>query len=395
MKFFIFFLFLFLSASGSSINKFGQRIKIVFRYDDYQLTSTKFNESLLNSFKKNHIPLCLGIIPFNEDGLIHNELTQEQLVDFTSRIKKGEVEVALHGFNHKDNKLVEKSFLVNPIPSEFAKLRYTDQFEKINKAKRSIDSLLNINVNIFIPPFNTYDDNTLKVLDSLKFEVISASIDGSSSSNKIKYIPSTCSDLNELSDIIKKYPNDNLVIVVLIHPYSFKGGSNYSGGPQKRIDFKQLETLLNWVNNQKYINSTTFSRLNQSEIFDNKRFVLNSVNNNLLLNILKKLKFANYGVINTVEYETSHKWIYILFNILLHIITFLFIYFVYSLITKMIKPNKAMVITYLAVTILIIFVIIYNRINSYNLITYIVFMLTIFIGMFLGLLYGNNKLKGS
>lgn len=132
----------------------------------------------------------------------------------------------MHGFNHNDNELGKGSFLINPVASEFARLEYNNQFKRINKAKKSIDSLLNINVNIFIPPFDSYDDNTLKVLDSLKFGIISASMDGSSSSDKISYIPFTINDLNELPKIVKKYQYDNLTIVVLMHPYSFKEGTN-------------------------------------------------------------------------------------------------------------------------------------------------------------------------
>ena len=240
-----------------------------------------------------NIPLCLGIVPFdNKNGLIYNEMNQEQLSDLNLRIKRGEIEIALHGFNHNDNELFKGSLLVNSVPSEFSRLEYSIQFAKISEAKKSIDSLLNINVKELTPPFDSYDDNTLKALDSLRFEIISASVDGSSCSDRIKYIPPTYNDLNSLPKIIKKYQNDNVLIVVKMHSFSFKAGNNYAGGPSKRIYFKQLDLLLNWIYNQKYVNATTFSILNQNEIFDNKRFVLNSVNKNLLVKDIKKIQIV-------------------------------------------------------------------------------------------------------
>ncbi len=138
--------------SGVANNNLAQKIQIVFRYDDYQLTSTKFYDSLFYVFQKNQIPLCLGIVPFDKNGLIYNEMNQEQLSDLNFRIKRGDIEIALHGFNHNDNKLFKGSLLVNSVPSEFARLEYSKQFAKISEAKKSIDSLLNLKVKIFIPP---------------------------------------------------------------------------------------------------------------------------------------------------------------------------------------------------------------------------------------------------
>jgi peptidoglycan/xylan/chitin deacetylase (PgdA/CDA1 family) len=320
-------------------------------------------------------------------------MNQEQLSDLKASIRKNEIEIALHGFNHNDNELHKGSFLINPVKSEFTGLEYNNQFEIINKAKKTIDSLLNINSNIFIPPFNTYDDNTLKVLDSLKFEIISASIDGSSISNKMRYIPFTLNNLNELHKVIKKYQNDNTTIVVLMHPYSFKGGSNYSGDYSKPIDFRQLDNLLNWIKNQNYINTTTFSMLNQNEIFDSKRFVLNSLDHNLLIKALNKMEIYRYGVYNTAEYEIRHKGILTLFNLLFHILTFVIIYGTTKIITKMIKPSKKITALFFAFLTIVLFLFIYSKINSYSLITLSVFSITIFVALLSGTIRANNTRK--
>jgi peptidoglycan/xylan/chitin deacetylase (PgdA/CDA1 family) len=371
---------------GNITNKSFQKSKVLFRFDDYRLTKTNFYDSLLYIFKKNNIPLCLGIIPFDKNGLMHNNFNQEQLIDFKSRIRVGEIEIALHGFNHNYNELHERKLLTNSVISEFAGLDYSTQYNKIKKAKKSLDSLLNINVNIFIPPFNTYDDNTLKVLDSLKFKIISSSINGSSISNKMRYIPFTLNNLNELHKVIKKNQNENTTIVVLMHPYSFKGGSNYSGDYSKPIDFKQLDILLNWINNLNYINATTFSVLNQNEIFDNKRFVLNSPNNNLVLKILNKLKLYRYGIYITAAYGKNHKVILVLINVFFHIITFLFVYYVTKLITRIIKSSKTFMTITFGIMILMTIAILYKH----RLLILTLYLTTILVAFFLGIIKGTR-----
>jgi hypothetical protein len=389
-KFVFVFVLLFIPIIGNASFKSDPRSKIVFRFDDFELNSTAFNDSLLYIFRKNEIPICLGIIPFDKNGIFQKDLTKKQLEDFKESITKNEVEIALHGYNHKDNEVQKGSFLINPVASEFAKLSFIAQHTKLKLAKESIDSLLEIQVNIFIPPFNTYDVNTLKALDSLKMEIISASLDGPSNSAIIKYIPYTCNDLNKLPKIIKKYQNDNIVIVALMHSYSFKGGNNYPGSPSKRIDFKQLDTLLCWIKNQNYIDATTFSILNQNGVFDNKRFVLNSLNNNFLFKVLNKMEIYRYGVYNTSEYEIRFKGIFTLFNILFHIILFVIIYGITKIISKMIRPSKRNAVIFFAFVISVSLLFIYSKINSHSLMTLSFLIITVFGALLLGTIRANK-----
>jgi hypothetical protein len=82
-------------------------------------------------------------------------------------------------------------FLTRTTYSEFATVDYNKQYEKLAKGKMVLDTLLQINTSVFIPTFNTYDNNTLKVLEELKFEIISGGLHGPSGSEILKYIPPT------------------------------------------------------------------------------------------------------------------------------------------------------------------------------------------------------------
>jgi len=374
------------TIDGITNNRLDQKMKIVWRFDDYQLKSNIFYDSLFYVFRKNNISLCLGVIPFNENEIIVNEMNQEQMHDLILRIRRGEIEIAIHGFNHHNNEIRKESFFIETFNSEFVGLNYFEQFDRISKSKKSIDSLLQINTNIFIPPHNSYDDYTLQVLDSLNFDIISAYINGPSSSSKLKYIPSTIDDLNELPKILKRNRGNSGLIVVTIHPYSFESGSAYPK-PYKRIKFNQLDSLLNWISNQNYISSTSFSKLSKSEIFDTERFVLNSINKNLVTKSLNKMKLYRYGLFNTLEYEKSHLLIFNIFNILFHILTFLLVFYMSKIVNKMINSHRIKIVTFIIIFVLMLLAVLYHN-TSYILTMKIVFMTTVSTAILLGTFVG-------
>lgn len=335
-------------------------IKMVFRYDDYLLIPSKFTDSLLNTFQKNNIPLSIGIIPFDSSGLFINKLNTLQINDLRSRIQRKEVEVALHGFNHRNE--FNASFLTKVTYSEFASLAYDKQYEKLAKGKKVLDNLLQINTRVFVPPFNTYDKNTLKALEDLEFEIISGSIQGPSNSNVIKYMPPTYEDFSELPKIIENFKDDDVTIIVFFHPYSFKEGlSKYSKDISKLITISQLDTLLNWAKKQK-VSFYTFSELAKTENFNKALYQTNSLKYNLLKKTLNKLKLYRYGVYSTLEFR---QWnIELIFgNIILHLLSFLFVYFFVYFFIKILRPDIKMILIFLgicAVPILIYFFYIRN-----------------------------------
>lgn len=303
------------------------QVKMVFRYDDYTLIPSNFSDSILYVFQKNSIPICLGLIPFDTADNLINQLNSEQINDLRSRIKRKEVEIAMHGFNHINH--VGETFLTRLSYSEFATIEFDKQFEKLAEGKRVLDTLLNIKTNIFIPPFNTYDNNTLKALEKQHFEIISASTEGTSDGPKIKFIPATCASFSDLPGIINKYKNDEITIIFYFHSYSIKGSpSKYFSDFSKQLTINELDTLLAWSRNQG-VNFYTFSDLAKTGNYDAALFRVNSYKYNFLKRILNKFKVYNYGVYRPTEYFYSYYGL-IIGNIILHLFSFLFVYsFVY------------------------------------------------------------------
>jgi hypothetical protein len=119
-------LLMLVSVSGISASNPDTRTRIVFRFDDYILEPDIISDSIIYIFNKHKIPLCVGIIPYNKEGILYNNLNPGQLAALKGWIRKNEVNIALHGYNHDDNKLNEGSLLKKPGLSEFVSLSFND-----------------------------------------------------------------------------------------------------------------------------------------------------------------------------------------------------------------------------------------------------------------------------
>jgi len=305
----IFVVFLFVHASV-----FGQ-IKIVFRFDDYKIHPNKFNDSLIDEFSKNNIPLNLAVIPFDDDSKpFHSDTLQ------VNRLKRGIksnlIDIQVHGFNHKRYKKVT---------TEFSGLSFNDQYLKIQKAKKYLDSLLDIDISTFIPPWNSYDSSTLKALELLKFSCISAGKEGLGIKSEIKYLPFTFEGFSSIPRICEENRNTDAILVIMFHSYDFNG--HVSGYTHEKITFVKLDSILQWINKNDFF-CYTFSELvksdslNYNRFYSNKRFKYGI--SNYLCDMFKKpllnpnvyysTKFLNYiRILNKAIWLTFFTVIFILF----------------------------------------------------------------------------------
>jgi peptidoglycan/xylan/chitin deacetylase (PgdA/CDA1 family) len=350
----ILFLIANLFFSGLSASSGQGEIKMVFRYDDYLLIPSKLSDSLMYIFRKNNIPLCLGTIPFDSSGSFINKLNPDELNDLRSRIQRNEIEVALHGWNHINE--LRPPFLGKISYSEFASLDYEKQYKKLATGKKVLDSVLQINTRVYIPTFNTYDNNTLTALEDLKFEVISGVLKGvTSKSNTLKYIPATYEDFSELPEIVENSKGSDVSIIIYFHPYSFRESSSGSTKDlSKLITISQLDTLLNWIKKQN-VSFYTFSDLAKRENFDETGFQANSLRYNMLKKILNKLRIYRYGVYSNMEFQ-NRNILLIIGNIILHVLSFLFVYFLVCFIIKFLSPSLKKILIFLAICSVTLFV---------------------------------------
>ena len=137
---------------------------IFFRNDDvFELTPNL--KKLLRIFVLDKIPLTLSVIPekITDDCSIYLKAICHK--------KNRLIEIAQHGLNHKNySKNSEEKFEFGP------RRKYIDQLRDISKGRRIIRSNFDRDPVIFVPPWNGFDCNTIKALQSENLKFFSTDI---------------------------------------------------------------------------------------------------------------------------------------------------------------------------------------------------------------------------
>jgi peptidoglycan/xylan/chitin deacetylase (PgdA/CDA1 family) len=251
------------SAKADSTSQ-EKRITVVFRFDDYSSrSSTNIEIKLIDAFQKYNIPCTFGVIPYGCADY-NNDATSQELLPLTlekadilkNGIKAGVLEVALHGYSHQS--ICEGRYCDH---TEFSGLDYDDQVKKIEKGKKYLEEMFQLQVATFIPPWNRYDLNTVKVLEKLEFRTLSAGeVGDAKESSPLKFLPVTCHliHLREAVSSALFVPDLQPVIVVSFHEYDFHEIDEERGN----LTFRDFVELLAWVMSQKNIQVRTIDQAN-------------------------------------------------------------------------------------------------------------------------------------
>ena len=253
---------------GITFSSYGQgktaekQINVVFRYDDYSANSvTSVELKIIEAFRKNMAPITFGIIPFKVAGDVHDPSPQDLLpLDsvkgeiLKTGFEEGILDISMHGYSHQTN---SSEYL-----SEFANLIYKDQVERLSEGKEFLQSMTGARVTTFIPPWNTYDMNTLSAMEETGFSTLSANKKGLvMKGSNLKYLPFSC-DLTELQDAVKvarKSSDNQPLVVVLLHDYDFLDINQELG----ILTFQELFDLMDWVNAQEDVRIISFSQASE------------------------------------------------------------------------------------------------------------------------------------
>jgi len=192
-------------------------IKVALRYDDPRLQSNAFNDSLFTMLQRNQIPFTVAVIPCTTDERFVCDTAWQFFSTLKQALADRSIEVALHGFKHVLWNTDSHHY------GEFNGVDYQEQYRRIAKGKQLLDSVLDYDIVTFVPPWNAYDDNTLKVLENCHFKAISAAVDQSDclSSNRINYYPCTVAKPTKLLAAIENNRHRKGLIVLNFHRYNF------------------------------------------------------------------------------------------------------------------------------------------------------------------------------
>jgi len=243
--------------------------KIIFRLDDISYSSDLILEgNIIDAFLSRHLPLTLGVIPFECAGDVHDpspqkgkSLTKEKIKSLVSLYNNG-VEIAQHGTSHQFNG-------VNAF-SELFGLTFEEQLRAICKGKEFLNEYFPVST--FIPPWNSYDLATIKVLQVLGFRTISGDRYGPVEPQQtLQHIPCTVTlrAINNAVKMLKARDFSRKVIVVLMHVYDF----HESNSGKSFMSLLHLNRILNNIPFGKKLKCTTIEECSKMGFYTAKSFI--------------------------------------------------------------------------------------------------------------------------
>jgi len=213
----------------------GRLLLIAFRYDDPSVISPMHLESrIIQIFAEARARHTFAVIPAIPTGPPHvNSPSQSasslpfpkrRMLRLAVRTKK--LEVAQHGFTHQT---LRKGLRGDH--SEFAGLPFGEQCDLIRQGRNRLQRSVGAPITTFVPPWNSYDENTTRALEELEFSVLSASIDGPWRDSQVDRAPGNCS-LGAVRSAVELFRRSDLhfgALVVVYHPYDFTESGDWRG----------------------------------------------------------------------------------------------------------------------------------------------------------------------
>jgi peptidoglycan/xylan/chitin deacetylase (PgdA/CDA1 family) len=245
-------------------------ITVALRYDDFSSqSSNSLDKNLVASLCEFRTPCTFAVVPFhcpdakNPASLQKVPLTAEKAGQLNQAIQDGIVEVALHGNSHQSHRI--KDF------SEFAGCRLLEQKEKISSGKAKLESLFGIPVTTFVPPWNTYDQNTLRALAQSGLQCISAFPNKPALlDSPLRFVPATClvRDLRLAIGHARRLGREKLLVMAYFHPYEFKE-ENAARGWFSLEEFRQE---LHWLASQPDVEVKTIGAIGTDPAFSARTY---------------------------------------------------------------------------------------------------------------------------
>ena len=123
-----------------------------------------------------------------------------------------------------------------------------------------VENTLDVQITTFIPPWNSYDMNTVRVLEELGFQTISA--DGRGIIKKrspLKFRPERCgpNDIPEKVESARRFWKRRPVVIPLFHAFEFSEVDRQRGN----LTYQRFDNLLAWISSQKDICAQAINQL--------------------------------------------------------------------------------------------------------------------------------------
>ncbi len=222
-------------------------VTVVLRYDDYGPASdTAIERGILESLARHGLSCVFGVVPFTAmdiavggQSLCANE---EKSTMLRQAVADGVVEAALHGCSHQ--RLTERG--PGSRPTEFAGRGYETQLALILRGRKELEACTGRVPDCFIPPFNSYDVETVWALERVGIGCLSASMFGfAPERTSMRFLPQTCNltQMRAAVEAARAGTDAKPLVVPLFHEFDFVENSAQRG----RMSLGQFDGLLAWL----------------------------------------------------------------------------------------------------------------------------------------------------
>ena len=237
-----------------SKDRFAGKVPVCFRCDDVRALGDGDGPEVLDTyraivetFQRRRVPLTLGVIPDYRGvtKLVWNGSVAHFL---RQAAKDADVELALHGHTHEP---------VDGV-SEWLGVPYEKQREKLAEALSIMYGALgDRSFRTFLPPWNSFDLNTVRAIRERGFECLSGDLGivrkapfaiWTSTEHcyfGVRLVPATCS-LRECDEALRlaKRDGDGTLLVVIFHPYDFREFSKHASRGNAKLEISDLEAIV-------------------------------------------------------------------------------------------------------------------------------------------------------
>lgn len=216
-------------------------IRVAFRFDDPSPVSKRHVEDqVFQQFFSRQLPITCGIIPTRIRGDREIRLSSKNAGLLRDAASSGLLDVAQHGFHH-----MNRGKAPSGNKSEFEGLSLSEQRHLVESGRGLLEDVLQSPVSGFIPPWNSFDANTLKVLEAQEIPYISADMAPPPHfPEKLRVLPATCV-LGQLEKNLARaqaFKRQEPVIVVVMHHYDFDPDPD--DPPYEVFDYERLGRIL-------------------------------------------------------------------------------------------------------------------------------------------------------
>lgn len=236
------------------------KVLVAFRLDDPSSVSDHAIETkILELFASHGIPLTVAVIPFGQRNNISVPVDRGNVPHLMDFLSGGHIEIAVHGYAHQGPRRTARGGR-----TEFAGVAMTVQRKMLEAAKNQIGELTG-QVTGFVPPFNTYDRNTVDAAADLGFSYLSGGCVDIERSNRLQILPATCNLRNVRTALTEALCLQSLTPTVIanFHPDEFEEyrAAPLPGEPGPFTNLAELKSLLRACANDNRLKCTTISEL--------------------------------------------------------------------------------------------------------------------------------------